>query len=244
MGRFNLLYKPFGKRAILVEWPQKIDPIIQKDVWFFKDLIEQSSIKSILEVIIAYNSITIVYDFTIENVYNEILTLKTLYKGENKVVKRKVKLWDIPVCYHVDLALDLVKLSALKNMSMQQIIAMHSEVNYSVSFIGFLPGFLYLSGLDQQLTTPRKNTPDKRIPKGSVAIGENQTGIYPMESPGGWHVIGVSPLNFFDVNNLNPCFVSVGDQIKFTAITNDDYLSIKSAVENSNFIPKHHNVND
>jgi inhibitor of KinA len=244
LERYDLLYKPFGNRAILIEWPQKIELEIQKDVWIFKNLIEQKNIKSILEIISAYNSITIVYELTIENVYSEISALKTLYKGENSLVTHETKLWEIPVCYHADLAPDLVSLSKIKKLSIGQIISLHTAPFYSVCFIGFLPGFLYLSGLEKQLTMARKTIPDKHISKGSVAIGESQTGIYPMESPGGWHVIGNSPLNFFNLNNQNPCFASVGDKIKFTAIAKEDYGSIKSAVENGEFLPKHSFLND
>lgn len=239
MGRFNLEYKPFGNRAVLVEWPQKIDAKIQEDVWFFKNLIEQNCIKSILEIIAAYNSITILYKSTIENAYSEISVLKTLYEGENFVVRQDAKLWEIPVCYHIDLAPDLVSLSVIKKLTIEQIIKLHTAPFYSVCFIGFLPGFLYLSGLEEQLVTARKTIPDKHVSKGSVAIGENQTGIYPMDSPGGWHVIGNSPLNFFNVKNQNPCFASAGDKIKFTPIGKDDYFAIKSAVENGDFLPNH-----
>lgn len=239
MGRFNLVYKPFGNRAILVEWPPKIDPKIQEDVWFFKNLIEQNCIKSILEIIAAYNSITIIYISTIENSYSEISALKTLYKGENCVVRQDAKVWKIPVCYHIDLAPDLVSLSVVKKLSIEQIINLHTAPLYSVCFIGFLPGFLYLSGLDNLLSIERKTTPDKYIPKGAVAIGGGQTGIYPMDSPGGWHVIGNSPLNFFNVKNQNPCFASVADKIKITPIGKDDYFAIKNAVENGDFLPNH-----
>lgn len=244
MGRFNLVYKPFGNRAILVEWPQKIDAKIQEDVWFFKNFIEQNHIKSILEIIAAYNSITILYNSTIENVYSEISVLKTLYEGKNFVVRQDAKLWEIPVCYHTDLASDLVSLSVIKKLTIEQIINLHTAPLYSVCFIGFLPGFLYLSGLEKRLEMARKTAPNKHVSKGSVAIGENQTGIYPMDSPGGWHVIGNSPINFFNVKNQNPCFATVGDKIKFTAIGKEDYYALKSAVDNGDFFQNTLFLND
>jgi inhibitor of KinA len=239
-----LVYKPFGNRAVLVEWPQKIDAKIQEDVWFFKNLIEQKCIKSILEVISAYNSITIIYKSTIDNVYSEISALKSLYKGENSVVVRDTKLWEVPVCYHPDLAPDLHSLSASKNLTLEQIESLHTEPKYTVSFIGFLPGFLYLSGLNDLLYTPRKSSPAKQITAGSVAIGDYQTGIYPMNSPGGWHIIGNSPLNFFDVNSKNPCFAAPGDGIKFVSVSIEEYHEIKRKVADKAYLINYQMSND
>ena len=244
MGRFNLVYKPFGNRAILVEWPQKINIEIQEDVWFFKTLIQDFNIKSIVEVISAYNSITIIYKSTIDNVYSEISALKSLYEGENTKVVSRAKLWEIPVCYHIDMAPDLESLSKTKNLTTDEIINLHTASFYSVCFIGFLPGFLYLSGLDDRLAIDRKTIPERRISKGAVAIGGSQTGIYPMESPGGWHIIGNSPLNFFNVKSQSPCFASVGDKIKFKAICKEEYHVVKSAVDNGDVFPKYSILND
>lgn len=244
MGRFNLVYKPFGNQAILVEWPKKIDAEIQEDVWFFKNLIKEFSVKSKLEVIAAYNSITIIYKSTIDNVYSEISALKSLYKGENSVVVRDRKLWEVPVCYHPDLAPDLYSLSASKNLTLEHIESLHTGSKYTVSFIGFLPGFLYLSGLNDLLYTPRKSSPAKQITAGSVAIGDRQTGIYPMNSPGGWQIIGNSPLNFFDVNAKNPCFAAPGDGIKFVSVSIEEHREIKRQVADKAYLINYQISND
>lgn len=227
MSRYNLEFKPFGNRAILVEWPQIIDNDIQKDVWLFRNFILNKYIKFILEVIPAYNSITIIYKSTIENVNSEISVLRSDYSSPRPTDLGQSKTWYVPVCYHLDLAPDLHSLSASKNITLKQIESLHTEPKYTVSFIGFLPGFLYLSGLNDLLYTPRKSLPTKQIAAGSVAIGDRQTGIYPMESPGGWHVVGRSPLNFFDVNSSNPCFAAPGDAIKFVSISIEEYHEIK-----------------
>ena len=101
----------------------------------------------------------------------------------------------------------------------------------NIYFIGFLPGFLYLGGLDERLFTPRKSTPRLRIEKGAVAIGGKQTGIYPQESPGGWNIIGNSPIQFFDNSKNTPCFAKAGDKLQFYSITLKEHHDIKVLVD-------------
>lgn len=231
MNRFQLSYKRFGAHAILIEWPAKIDETIQKDVLQFKNLIIKNNIKQNIEVIAAYNSLTIIYHGTIENINSEILNIKQLYSEVDSLQNGTTKLWHVPVCYDPEFGSDLMSLSKKKNVSIEAVIALHSKQKYLISFIGFLPGFLYLSGLDSSLEMPRKQTPNLNIKKGSVAIGGLQTGIYPMESPGGWYVIGNSPLNFFNVNQNEPCFAKPGDYLKFYAISKFRYLEIENQIK-------------
>ena len=115
---------------------------------------------------------------------------------------------------------------------------MHTAPLYRVFFIGFLPGFMYLGGLDKRLHFPRKATPSLDVKKGAVAIGGEQTGIYPMDSPGGWHVIGHSPLNFFNINEQNPCYFNSGDYIKFIDISIDYYNDISLEIVADNYVYK------
>ena len=108
---------------------------------------------------------------------------------------------------------------------------MHSKAIYSVYLIGFLPGFMYLGGLDYTLHIPRKKEPRIRVPKGSVAIGGEQTGIYPQQSPGGWNILGNTPINLFDKSKDIPCFAKPGDKVKFFQISEDEYKLIEKEVE-------------
>ena len=130
--------------------------------------------------------------------------------------------------------MDLDEISKEKGLTKQEIIQLHSETIYTVYFIGFLPGFLYLGGLDESLHMPRKSSPRLQIIKGAVAIGENQTGVYPSSSPGGWNIIGNSPINFFDVTKDKPCFAKAGDKIQFRSISykqhSDLTVLVKEAV--------------
>lgn len=139
------------------------------------------------------------------------------------------KVWEIPVCYDPDLAPDLIQFSESKKMAIEEIISIHSEKAYRIHFFGFLPGFMYLNGLNEKLVSSRKSTPARKVDAGSVAIGGAQTGIYTLESPGGWHVIGKTPISFFDPNQTPPVWAEIGDQIQFVPISKAEFSRIESS---------------
>ncbi|NMH88802.1 5-oxoprolinase subunit PxpB [Flavivirga algicola] len=228
---YKLTYKPFGERSVLVEWPAIIDEKILSDINLFKEKIKNFSIKDIVEVKSAFNSLLIIYKNKIilfENVINE---LDQLYYQKEQYLKLRPKQWKIPVCYDAIFAIDLNEMALEKKLSKEAIVKLHSKGVYTVYFIGFLPGFMYLGGLDKRLHTPRKSTPRLKITKGAVAIGGNQTGVYPSESPGGWNIIGNSPIEFFNPKNSIPCFVNAGDKIVFKPISIKEYEDIKTLVK-------------
>ncbi len=227
---YDLQYSRFNDRSVLIEWPAIIDDSILKSILNFKKAIENSCIKQSIEVITSYNSILVIYGFTIENVNGEILTLKALNIQQNNYEIKEAPIWEIPVCYSDEFGLDLESYSKTKNLSKVEIVKWHSETIYTVFFIGFLPGFLYLGGLDPKLFLDRKTTPSLNVKKGSVAIGGNQTGIYPQDSPGGWHTIGNSPIELFDSNQRPPCLIKAGDRVKFVPVEKLEYLDILNAV--------------
>jgi inhibitor of KinA len=133
------------------------------------------------------------------------------------------RLAEIPVCYDPEFALDLERVAHHAQMSPNELVNLHSAAEYRVNCIGFTPGFPYLAGLPKELATPRHATPRKEIPAGSVAIGGAQTGIYPLRSPGGWNVIGRTPLQLFDPKNSPPAFLRAGDRVRFRAITHEEF---------------------
>ncbi|MGK0429714.1 MAG: inhibitor of KinA [Psychroserpens sp.] len=228
---FELTYRGFSEHSILVEWPQEINEFILEDVLFYKHAILDLSIKSIVQINNAYNSILVIYELTIDNLNDEYLNLKSIYLNRNKFKKTKVKVFRIPVCYDEEFGLDLKAISEEKKVSVSEIISRHSKPMYTVYFIGFLPGFLYLGGLDEALHFPRKVSPRFQIKKGAVAIGGAQTGIYPNDSPGGWNIIGNSPVDLFLKKNKQPCFARSGDTIQFTPISRTEYDSIVLQIE-------------
>ena len=228
---YNLTYKPFGERAILIEWPTKIDGDILNDIIIFKSIIAEKNIKSIIELKSAYNSLLIIYDAVCRNFEKEVNVLKNIYNSHSIPYDSLSTLWKIPVCYDESFGIDLKSISAEKKLSVTEIIERHATAIYTIYFIGFLPGFLYLGGLDDVLHMPRKSTPRLIIEKGAVAIGGHQTGVYPTDSPGGWNIIGNSPIAFFNPKNNPPCFAKAGDRISFIPISIKSYSDIKILVE-------------
>ncbi|MDO6758859.1 5-oxoprolinase subunit PxpB [Tamlana sp. 2_MG-2023] len=227
---FKLSYKSFGEQAILVEWPKQILETILEDVLGFKEKINVSDVENIQEVRSAYQSLLIVFNDTI-SFETEVVVLKSIYNSEEIVSEIKSNIWRVPVCYDDVFGLDLNDLSETKNLSKSEIVKRHTQVLYTVYFIGFLPGFLYLGGLDETLSTPRKAMPRMVIEKGAVAIGGNQTGIYPSQSPGGWNIIGQTPVDFFNPNLKPPCFAKSGDRIQFYGVSLKEYNDIKILVD-------------
>lgn len=233
--KFTLRYRQYAEKAILIEWPTKVDDELLEDLLSYKKYIEKELDEVIVEVISSYNSLLVCYLSTIEDIYSKVFELKSLYNSDFKAYKSKNRLWKIPVCYSITLAPDLDSFAQEKSLFIQEVIDLHTSPVYRVYFVGFLPGFLYLGGLDNRLHLPRKTSPSLRVKKGAVAIGGSQTGIYPTDSPGGWHVIGSCPLSFFDVHTAPPCSFESGDYIRFISITERKYNEISQQVLNNVF---------
>lgn len=227
---YKLIYKPYGERSILVEWTNDINIDILQDIIILKQKIKKSNIESLVELKSSYNSLLVIYDYVVLDFDNEIAIIDKIYRSKKTAIKRDSNLWKIPVCYHDEFGLDLDLISKEKGMSKNEIIRLHSQTTYTVFFIGFLPGFLYLGGLNNKLTMPRKPSPRLQIEKGAVAIGGYQTGVYPNDSPGGWNIIGNSPISFFNVSKTIPCFAKAGDRIQFYPISLKEYQDIKVLV--------------
>lgn len=227
--------KVMGERAILIEFKPEINEELLEKILFHKKVIEEYYIEPIVEVINTYSSLIIYYVSYIENVYSEVLTVKELLNTPNIPKKVNSLLYNIPVCYDPGFGLDLEFLANQKKCSVAEIISLHTQPVYTVYFIGFLPGFLYLGGLDKKLHISRKEQPRMKVEKGAVGIGENQTGIYPKASPGGWQIIGKSPVDFFDRNSKPPCEIGAGDRVKFYSITRKDFDEISDEIYSGNF---------
>lgn len=229
---FKLEFKPFGEHAILIEWKaSRISEDVLHDVLNFKQKIIKNDAKFIVSINHAYCSLLIEYDYFEFDFNKNIEELKLLYEYDYNLTLSSSTLWKIPVCYDLSFGIDLEVLAQRKKLSVKEIIQLHSQTFYTVYFIGFLPGFLYLGGLDENLHFPRKATPRLKVEKGAVAIGGNQTGVYPNESPGGWNIIGNSPINFFDVSKETPCFAKAGDKLQFYAVSKKEYNNIKILAE-------------
>jgi len=148
-------------------------------------------------------------------------------RGRRRRIGRDVRVVEIPACYDPEFALDIESVAERAQISTSKVIELHSAAEYRVSCIGFTPGFPFLAGMPKTLATPRRETPRKEIPAGSVGIGGAQTGIYPLRSPGGWNLIGRTPLKLFDPAKNPPSLLQAGDRVRFRAITREEFESLK-----------------
>lgn len=238
MNKYKLKYKPLGSIAVLVEWPKEIQEPILKNISIFRNKIHADMGEYVLETVPAYNSLTVFFDTSKIKYSGVVADLKEIYATKDQKLLTAYKLWKIPVCYDKKFALDLSEICKAKKISQEKFIALHSSGLYDVYFIGFLPGFLYLGGLDEKLHFKRKDKPRREIKRGDVGIAGNQTGVYPRVSPGGWNIIGNSPLSFFDVGKFPPCFAVAGDKVQFFPIDLEEYEKILKQVESGNYVPQ------
>ncbi len=229
MGQYKLKFKSFGNSAILIEWPQEIAKDILEDIRIFSDKIESKRIKEIHEMNFVYCSLLIIYKNNTISFNDLKQKLQLLYDEDRFTTQRHHTLWEIPVCYDEEYGIDLSFLSNEKKLSIDEIISLHSGTIYTIYGIGFLPGFLYLGGLEKALSMPRRSTPRLEVPKGAIAIGGNQTGIYPQHTPGGWHILGKTPVSLFNARNEKPCFATPGDKIEFRPISKAEFEVIQIA---------------
>lgn len=236
MNLYKLKYKPLGSIAVLVEWPKQIDREILKNIIQFKYKINADMGEYVLETVPAYNSLAVFFDTGKIKYSSVVKDLKEVYESKDQKLLRAYKLWKIPVCYDDKFGIDLDHLAEDKKLTKEDIIKLHSSAIYDVYFIGFLPGFLYLGGLPEELEYKRKDRPRLKIKPGDVAIAGNQTGIYPRTSPGGWNIIGNSPLRFFEVDKFPPSFAVAGDKIKFIQVDIKEYNRIKKEVESGVYV--------
>jgi inhibitor of KinA len=183
---------------------------------------QQEPEHGILNVHPAYATLLIRFDPLMRSHADiETLVRKRLQMGLPRLPEPK-KI-DVPVCYGGAFGPDLEEVARLTQLTVAQVIEIHSSVQYRVYFLGFAPGFPYLGGMDPRIAVPRLNSPRKEVPAGSVGIAENQTGIYPVASPGGWRLIGRTPLKLFRPDRINPSLINPGDSLRFHPITPDEY---------------------
>lgn len=224
MKQFNLTYFPINQYSLIIQWPKMIDKEILDDIISFKFLLENTY--DLVFCQNSYQEILLEFKKPIQNFEEINQNLQVLYSKNNREKKAQSRI-HIPVCYEPEFGLDLIQLSYNLGLSSHELIRIHTEKTYTLFSLGFLPGFMYLGGLDQRLHFPRKANPRQTVPKGAVGIGGNQTGIYPQESPGGWQIIGNSPINLFNIHQNPPFVAKPGDEIRFFPISKKEYELIQ-----------------
>ncbi len=218
---------PLGDSALLVNFEQSISPEINRKVTQLQKQIAAAYFPEIEFMIPAFCSLTIGYSkskTTFSKLKKRVLALKVQQANSEK---ENPILHKIPVCYAPTYSIDIQEVTNQTNLSKEEIIELHTSQIFQVYMMGFLPGFAYLGSVPKQLFTKRKDIPRKRVEKGSVGLAGLQTGIYPMESPGGWQIIGRTPVEVFDVKKEQPFYFKTGDQVQFYPVSKKEFDNYK-----------------
>ena len=212
-----------GDQGLLVEYGDEIDLEVNTKVRAMAIIMKQNTPKGVIEAIPTYRSLLLVYDPSITNLAKLQKELQKLEERLEEIQIPPPDTVEIPVCYGGEFGPDIEFVAETHDLSVKEVIQLHSEPEYLIYMVGFTPGFPFLGGLSEKLHTPRLETPRTFVPKGSVGIANNQTGIYPVSSPGGWQLIGRSPIKLFAPERPNPFLYQAGDHIKFKPITLEEY---------------------
>ena len=217
------LFRIMGDRSLLVELGDEISPSVNR--WLRKLCVAlmKNPIAGLVETVPAYRSLLIIYDPLITDVAALKHRIKDLQEKMEEIQIPEPKTVEIPVGYGGEFGPDLEWVARYHKISPQEIIRLHTGTIYQVYMIGFTPGFPYMGELPEQLTIPRRETPRTVIPEGSVAIAQRQTGIYPVESPGGWHILGRTPLKLFNPTLTPPTLLEMGDRVRFFSIAAEEF---------------------
>lgn len=221
-----------------VEFGSAVDPKINDQVHALAAKLKKDNVPGIREVVPAFRSLTIYYDplkTSFQAVRQNILSYGNISQEGGTVKKRILK---IPCCYGARFGCDLADMEAYTGLDRDEIIAIHSSVDYRIYMMGFLPGFVYLGGLDKRIEMPRLKTPRVKILPGAVGIGGSQTGVYPVASPGGWRLLGGTPVEFYDPGRKEPVLCKAGEYIRFVPITINDYYDIRRMVSKGEYEPE------
>ncbi len=210
---------PLGDQAVTLSWPDLLDAELPAVLHAARQAIEAAELIGLRAVVPGFETLTLHYDPRVWGIDGFSSWARDACALAPAVSLAEAPLVEIPVCYDPSLGIDLADVAAHCGLSCEEVIALHSGAEYTVRMIGFAPGFPYLAGLPEALHTPRLATPRVKVPRGAVAIGGAQTGIYSVESPGGWRLIGRTPLEMFDVSRDTPSLLQAGDRGKFKPIS-------------------------
>lgn len=235
MMQNNFSILQINETSALIEFGNKIHQDINKKIRLFCAYLDKNSFYGFIEYVPYFSSVSVIYDpikiksdepfETVKQQLEKILlNLDFSADYEEHMV-------EIPVCYGGELGPDIEYVAEVNSLTVEQVIDIHSSGKYLVYMIGFAPGFPYLGGLSEKIHTPRRETPRTAIPKGSVGIAGTQTGVYPIETPGGWQIIGRTPLKLFDLDSQDKTLLKCGDIAKFYPISYEEYVKLKEKME-------------
>ncbi|MBM7662402.1 inhibitor of KinA [Bacillus mesophilus] len=215
--------QPISDDGLLIQFSAETNLELLPHIHSLTDHLLEQDIVGIKDIVPAFDSIAIFYDPIQYSYHDLVLELKPMLQFTNQQQQREPNLLQIPVCYDTSLGLDIEEVAKQHSLTVDEVIDIHSNATYTVAIMGFLPGFPYITGLPEQLWTARKSTPRTYVPKGAVGIGGTYTGIYSLPSPGGWNIIGQTPLTLFNHKKDHPFLLQPGDRVSFTPITKTEF---------------------
>ncbi|MBN1426672.1 5-oxoprolinase subunit PxpB [Candidatus Fermentibacteria bacterium] len=223
-------FLPVGDRALSIELGDSISVVTNRRVHGLSREIGRLGVRGVLDVVPTYRSLMVYYDprsISYADLTSRLGEMEgSLGDGETVAPK----LVEIPALYGGEYGPDIGDVAEHNGVSEAEVIEIHSGADYLVYMMGFLPGFPYLGGMSERIATPRLVTPRASIPTGSVAIAERQTGIYPVESPGGWRIIGRTPIGLFDPGREPPVEIEPGDYLRFVQVDESEYADVQSRI--------------
>ncbi|MGJ3220719.1 5-oxoprolinase subunit PxpB [Geobacillus thermoleovorans] len=214
---------PLCEYAVTVRFSDRIDEDVNDIVHQTAARLQAERKEGIEEIVPAFSSLTIYYDPLMIDYIGIGAWLRKNIRRSEQAVRRSARTVVIPVCYGGEFGPDLPDVARFHGMTEDEVIALHSAGRYRVYMIGFSPGFAYLGGLSPRLATPRRSVPRTKVPAGSVGIAGGQTGVYPLATPGGWQLIGRTPLKLFDPHREKPSLLAAGDIVAFQPIGADEF---------------------
>jgi inhibitor of KinA len=234
--KLDFILHALGDHAVIIELGQEINLETQQNVQLISSFLDKNSEDWMVEYIPAFTSVTLFYDpVKVINQASKIHTLpyvivcsklKSLLTRIHAVKENNQRVVEIPVCYGGNLGPDLLFVAEHNGLTPEEVIHIHSSGDYIVYMIGFAPGFPYIGGMSEKIATPRRDTPRLKIPPKTVGIAGKQTGVYPIETPGGWQLVGRTPVELFLPDEEPPTLLRAGDKIQFKPITYEEYLEL------------------
>ena len=220
---------PVGDRAISIDFGQVIDPTINRHIRQTIERIKELQLEGIIELVPTYCALLVEYDAMLYS-YSEICNIiePTLEEGMANTTNELVTVVEVPTVYGGEFGPDLSFVASHNHLSEDEVISIHSGTDYLVYMLGFIPGFTYLGGMDSRIATPRLSSPRTLIPAGSVGIAGEQTGTYPSDSPGGWQIIGRTPVTMYDISKAQAALLKAGDYVRYVPIDESEFHRIKA----------------
>ena len=234
----KIKYLSAGDKAVVMEFGNEISKDINAKIRNVVKSVEEANIDGIVELLPTYRSLMIMYD-PLKIEYSElILTLDSMSSKQVDNEEEKIKIVEFPTVYGGEYGPDINFVAEHNNIAVDEVIKIHTGTDYLVYMMGFTPGFTYLGGMSDKIVTPRLASPRTKIPAGSVGIAGAQTGMYPSETPGGWQLIGRTPLKLYDSDKEPPVMLSAGDYVRYVSVSEEEYLEIKKQVEEGTYVVK------